>query len=63
MYKKISVKSLKKFYSKRPSVTLTETAYNTNVIFPCIKAMLVMMKKKNSSMYRILFLLKLNLLR
>ncbi|PHZ08327.1 uncharacterized protein RHIMIDRAFT_269848 [Rhizopus microsporus ATCC 52813] len=40
-----------KIYLKRPSISLSESVYNTNMIFPCFEAMLAMIKKNEHAPY------------
>ncbi|KAG1084253.1 hypothetical protein G6F42_021868 [Rhizopus arrhizus] len=44
-------KTMAKIYLKRPSISLSESVYNTNVIFSCFKAMLSMIKKNEHAPY------------
>ncbi|KAI9022744.1 hypothetical protein CLU79DRAFT_702078, partial [Phycomyces nitens] len=37
-------KIMAKVYSKRPSIARSESVYNTNMVYPCLEAMLGMMK-------------------
>ncbi|ORE09291.1 hypothetical protein BCV72DRAFT_248219 [Rhizopus microsporus var. microsporus] len=44
-------KIMAKIYLKRPSISLSESVYNTNMIFPCFEAMLAMIKKNEHAPY------------